>query len=51
MPLEITLTPFNSLIVYCTIGLKQTVSYNNNTTLLEVCVEIPSPISINYSLL
>jgi hypothetical protein len=51
MPLEITLTLFNSLIVYRTIGLKQAVSCNNNTTLPEVCVEIPSPVSINHSLL
>ena len=51
MPLEITLTLFNSLIVYYIIGLKQAVSCNNNTTLLGVCVEIPSSVSINYFLL
>ena len=50
MPLEITLALFNSLIDNCRIGLKQAVSCNNNTTLPEVCVEIPSSISINYSL-
>jgi hypothetical protein len=51
MPLEITLAPFNSLIVHCTIGLKQAVSCNNDTTLPEICVEIPLPVYINHSLL